>query len=115
MESAGMDKKFLIDGFPRNQDNLDGWNAEMTGHAKVEQVLFFDVPEDIMLSRIMKRSETSGRTDDNEEAAKKRFKIFRDETMPIIRHFDGHGLLLRVNADQGVEEVYKEISEGLTA
>ena len=115
MEHAGMDKKFLIDGFPRNQDNLDGWNTEMTGHAKVEQVLFFDVPEEIMLSRIMKRSETSGRTDDNEEAAKKRFKTFRDETMPIVRHFEGLSLLLRINADQGVEDVYKEVTEGLVA
>lgn len=38
---------FLIDGFPRNKDNLDGWNKEMSGIAKVKQVLFFDCPDEV--------------------------------------------------------------------
>ena len=39
--------KFLIDGFPRNKDNLDGWNKMMTGKVNVMGVLFFDCPEDV--------------------------------------------------------------------
>lgn len=39
--------KFLIDGFPRNKDNLDGWNNMMTGKVNVMGVLFFDCPEDV--------------------------------------------------------------------
>lgn len=33
---------FLIDGFPRNEDNLRGWNHVMDGQANVQFVLFFD-------------------------------------------------------------------------
>ena len=41
MELNGWDKKqFLIDGFPRNQDNLDGWQSVMKDIANVECVLF---------------------------------------------------------------------------
>lgn len=29
MNASGDAKGFLIDGFPRNQDNLQGWNREM--------------------------------------------------------------------------------------
>ena len=39
--------KFLIDGFPRNKNNLDGWNSLMTGKVNVMGVLFFDCPEDV--------------------------------------------------------------------
>jgi len=37
--------KFLIDGFPRNKDNLDGWEREMGDKVNLEFVLFFDCPQ----------------------------------------------------------------------
>ena len=40
-------KKFLIDGFPRNEDNLQGWEREMTEKADVKCVLFFDCPKEV--------------------------------------------------------------------
>ena len=46
MEKAGT-QNFLIDGFPRNKDNLDGWNRIMEGVADVKFVLFFDVSEQV--------------------------------------------------------------------
>ena len=39
--------KFLIDGFPRNQDNLDGWNREMSEKANVQFCLYIDCSEDV--------------------------------------------------------------------
>ena len=40
-----------------------------------------------MEGRILKRSETSGRSDDNIEAIKKRFVTYSNETMPVIDEF----------------------------
>lgn len=34
--------RFLIDGFPRNEDNLQGWKKVMDDNADVKFVLFFD-------------------------------------------------------------------------
>ena len=42
-------KKFLIDGFPRNEDNLQGWNSKMRDNVDVKCVLFFDCPEEVLL------------------------------------------------------------------
>ena len=39
--------KFLIDGFPRNQDNLDGWNRQMASNVNLLFVLFFDCPQEV--------------------------------------------------------------------
>lgn len=64
--------RFLIDGFPRNKDNLDGWNKVMTD-VNVDFILFLDCPESVMESRLLSRGQTSGRTDDNIESIRKRY------------------------------------------
>ncbi|CAI2378834.1 unnamed protein product [Moneuplotes crassus] len=113
MQKKGMSKKFLIDGFPRNEDNLQGWNKVMNKHANVVQVVFFELSEDIMLERIMKRAETSGRADDNKEAAEKRFNTFKNETMKVIKHFEGKKMVHKVDATGGIEDVYENLKDGL--
>lgn len=96
MFSTGMDKKFLVDGFPRSEDNVQGWNEVMGGSVELKAVLWFDADEEVMTDRIMKRSATSGRNDDNIEALKKRFAQFKSEQVPIIESF---GLLVKkINA-----------------
>lgn len=46
MENSSKDR-FLIDGFPRNQDNLEGWNKAMIDVATVIRVLFFNCSEQV--------------------------------------------------------------------
>ena len=48
MAANAQKNKFLIDGFPRNQDNLQGWNKTMDGKADVSFVLFFDCNNEVM-------------------------------------------------------------------
>ena len=53
MENAGWEKKrFVIDGFPRNQDNLDGLNAVLGDIIEVPFILFLDASEEAMIERI---------------------------------------------------------------
>jgi len=85
---------FLIDGFPRNFDNLDGWTRCMTQNgnsddqntdaAAVWGVLSYDCPLSILEERVMQRSKDSGRSDDNLESLRRRFKTFQDETVPVV-------------------------------
>ena len=42
-------KKFLIDGFPRNEDNLAGWEKQMEDKAEIKFVLFFNCPEEVIV------------------------------------------------------------------
>jgi len=75
---------FLVDGFPRNFDNLAGWTREMPEYASVIGSLVYDCPIDVLEQRILGRAETSGRSDDNLESARKRFKTFQEHTMPVV-------------------------------
>jgi len=98
---------FLIDGFPRNSNNVDGWYTVMGGIADVEFVLFFDCSEEVMERRLLERSKESGRVDDNIETIKKRFKSYLDETMPVIQEFQKQGKVVKVNAALPRDEVYQ--------
>ena len=75
---------FLIDGFPRNYDNVKGWVSCMTKQASVLGALVYDCPMEELERRILSRAETSGRSDDNLISARKRFDTFRRETKPVV-------------------------------
>lgn len=47
MKTDAQKYRFLIDGFPRNEDNLQGWNKDMDGKAEVKFVLFFDCSNEV--------------------------------------------------------------------
>ena len=103
MVKAGLEKKFLIDGFPRTADNRDSWAKYLGDKTELAAVLFFDADEAVMTDRILKRSATSGRSDDNAEALKKRFADFRDNQMPIAM---GYGdKVKKIKADSTIEEI----------
>ena len=106
MRASGKDK-FLIDGFPRNKENRDAW--EVTAGYDCDMVLFFDCPEDVMTQRLLGRNE--GRTDDNIETIKKRFKTFTDSSMPVVEYYRGLGKVASVDAVASPEEVYANVKD----
>jgi UMP-CMP kinase len=68
-----------------------------------------EADEETMISRIMERSKTSGRNDDNIEALRKRFATFRNESMPIITKYEGMGKVRRIDGLQPIDEVFAEV------
>ncbi|GKY98315.1 hypothetical protein MPSEU_000789100 [Mayamaea pseudoterrestris] len=80
----GNDILFLVDGFPRNFDNLKGWITVMQDVAVLWSVLVYTCPLNVLEQRILKRGKDSGRADDNLSSVKKRFNTFATETTPVI-------------------------------
>ena len=104
--------RFLIDGFPRNYDNLNGWlESSMDKVCDVEGCIFFDCPQDELEKRLLDRGKTSGRSDDNLDSARKRFVTYQKSTMPIVEYYRDKGMLLAVSGDQGVEAVFKDLDK----
>jgi UMP-CMP kinase len=124
MEEAAAEKGrtllYLVDGFPRNFDNLEGWNRCMRGVSSVWGVLMFKCPLQVLVQRILARAETSGRSDDNLQSAQKRFRTFERETEPVVdtlrkvqelQRRQGSCMPLQVcdiNADQTIERVWSD-------
>lgn len=104
--------RFLIDGFPRNYDNLNGWlESSMDSICDVEGCIFFDCPESELEKRLLDRGKTSGRSDDNLESARKRFKTYQESTMPIIDYYKEKNMLLAVSGDQSMESVFTDLDK----
>ena len=82
-----MKGKYLLDGFPRNEENLKGWNDELKHMVDLKFLLYFDCSEEEMQKRLLIRGKTSGRADDNGQTIKKRFDTFNNETKPVIQFF----------------------------
>ncbi|XP_023699721.1 UMP-CMP kinase-like [Paramormyrops kingsleyae] len=101
--------RFLIDGFPRNQDNLQGWAAVMDGKADVRFVLFFNCSNQVCVERCLERGKSSGRTDDNRESLEKRIQTYLQSTTPIIQLYEQQGKLRTVDASRSVEEVFADV------
>lgn len=100
--------RFLIDGFPRNFDNVQGWEKVVGEEADVLGVLFYDTAEDVMERRLVERGKTSGRTDDNVASIKKRFRTFLDSTMPVVEHYAKQGKVRRICSSAPIEEVFED-------
>ena len=72
-------------------------------------VLFMDADEDTMISRIIERSKTSGRNDDNIDSLKLRFATFRNETMPIVDFYTRLGKCRKINGLRSIDEVFGDL------
>lgn len=104
--------RFLIDGFPRNQDNLDGWRRTMQDEVNVQFMLFLTCDEDICVRRCLERGAAgSGRSDDNEESLRRRMQTYSNDTLPIIQYFERQNLVKRVDAVGTPETVYDKVKE----
>lgn len=66
-----------------------------------------------MEKRLLNRGLTSGRSDDNIESIKKRFKTFVETSMPVVEMFEKQDKVVRVPCDQSVDEVYSVIQKAL--
>ncbi|TMW51967.1 hypothetical protein DOY81_002957 [Sarcophaga bullata] len=104
--------KFLIDGFPRNQDNLDGWERQMADKVDFQFVLFFNCAEDVCVNRCLSRGQSgSGRSDDNMESLKKRIQTYNNDSLPIIKHFEDLGKVKQIDASPSADEVFTKVEQ----
>lgn len=120
---------FLVDGFPRNYDNVEGWMEHMPSYTAVLGSLVYNCPIEVLEARIMSRAETSGRSDDNLDSARRRFQTFHTQTEPVVRALEmteefqakdnssgGSQLhIVNIDATGTVEKVWDETEAAMNA
>ncbi|ESW03325.1 hypothetical protein PHAVU_011G004800 [Phaseolus vulgaris] len=102
---ASDNQKFLIDGFPRSEENRAAF--EQIVGAEPRFVLFFDCPEEEMVKRVLSRNE--GRIDDNIDTMRNRLKVFEALNLPVIDYYSKKGKLYRINAVGTVDEIFEQV------
>jgi UMP-CMP kinase len=110
LNSQGINK-ILLDGFPRNDENLEKWNEIIGDSIELKFVIFLNCSEKTMINRVLKRGETSGRSDDNIETVKKRIKVYNEQTLPVIKYYDSLNMVKKIDANKTQEQVFDSIKK----
>jgi len=101
-------KGYLIDGYPR--EVAQGVQFEET-IKPCALVLYFQVSDETMTTRLMGRGLTSGRADDNIETIRKRLDTFHKHSLPVVDHYASK--CKTISAETDPETVFLEVCKSL--
>lgn len=103
-------KGVIFDGFPRTIAQAEALKAMLNKRNQdVTVMLELDVPEDELMSRLIKRGLESGRTDDNEDTIKKRLKVYHEQTSPLKDWYKNDGKHCYINGLGDLERIFSDI------
>jgi len=100
---------YILDGFPRTLPQVDALDG-LIGVDGLDRVVVFDVDEEELASRMMSR----GRADDTHEAILTRFKVYSEQTQPLLDVYSGRGMTVHVNGMGEMDEITDRIVAVLT-
>lgn len=104
---------FLFDGFPRTAiqaEELD--NLLKQKSTCIDVMLALDVSEDELIKRLLKRGETSGRSDDNnEQVIRARIVEYHKKTAAVADHYKKAHKVVMVKGEGSVDEIFDRLSD----
>jgi adenylate kinase len=134
---------FILDGFPRTVRQAEALDEMLDNmQMPLDKVVSLEVDDDVVIERLGGRmgctkcgelyhavtkvpkreglcDKCNGplivRSDDKPETIKERLEVFRENTRPVIEHYEAKGLLQRVDGSKAPEDVLKQILDPLPA
>ncbi|MBX7452037.1 adenylate kinase [Mycolicibacterium sp. 3033] len=99
---------FILDGYPRSVEQAEALDEMLAKrNLSLDAVVEFKVPEEELVSRLQGR----GRADDTEDVIRNRFKVYREETAPLLDHYQD--TLTTVDAVGELDEVFARALKAL--
>ena len=102
----------IFDGFPRTIPQAEALKQMLAdrGHY-VAAMIELDVPEDELMTRLIKRGQMSGRSDDNEETIRKRLTVYHSQTQPLIEWYKQEGIHHHIDGLGELDRIFNDISK----
>ena len=111
LESNPEVKGFLFDGFPRTPAQAAALDElmELKG-TSINTMLAMEVGENELMTRLLKRGETSGRSDDiNEEVVKARITEYHNKTAAVADYYHQFGKVVTVKGEGSIEAIFNSL------
>lgn len=105
------DQGFIMDGAPRRPQeaqNLDRFLEFLD----LDKRTFF-ILIDISREEAFKRLSARGRSDDSKDAINSRMDYYEKIVRGVVEHYESRRRLIRINGEQSVEDVHKDIMEAI--
>ena len=106
---------FVLDGFPRTVPQAEALDRRLAELGRpLDAVVSLEIDEHELRDRLARRAEEQDRVEDEDsDAIRRRLELFNRETEPLLDHYAGTGLLVRVDGEGEVDEVTERIAEAL--
>ena len=109
-------KGVIFDGFPRTIPQAEALEEMLQQRGtKVSAVIGLDVPEEILIGRLLNRGKESGRSDDNLETITSRLEVYNNQPAPLKAFYAQKGLLHMVQGTGGAEVVFERVRKVIEA
>ena len=103
---------FIFDGYPRTANQTEALEKIVREilNGEISVCLSLIVNDEILVERLLKRGETSGRTDDsNEEIIRARIKEYYTKTAEVAELYKQQGKYVEVNGVGGIDEISEKL------
>ncbi len=135
-------RSWILDGFPRTLPQAEALGSSLASSGSaLSHVVFFGVPNDVLVSRLSGRSTCAScgaiwnaafkppaqegvcdnckgkllqRPDDMPEAVQKRLEVYSSQTEPLLGFYRSLGILTELDANRAPDVVYDNLVKALS-
>lgn len=101
---------FIFDGFPRTVAQATALDEMLnTRQTPISCMISLAVPEEELIQRLVKRGESSGRSDDNEATARKRHTEYLEKTLPVAGFYQAQNKYIEIEGVGTIETIFGKI------
>jgi adenylate kinase len=102
---------FIFDGFPRTVTQAEALDRMLQKRGTpISGMIALEVEDDELRNRIRLRGLTSGRTDDqDEEKINNRIRVYKEETLPVMGHYQNQGKFFSAAGVGGIGEIFDRL------
>ena len=104
----------ILDGFPRTVAQAEALETLMSSNGtEITVLLDLNVEKDELIGRLLKRGETSGRSDDNLETITKRLEVYETKTAPVSNFYKNLNKYAAINGMGSIDDIFGRIEKVL--
>lgn len=106
-------KGFLFDGFPRTSAQAEALDKLLQlKETSIAVMLALEVGEEELVKRLLKRGETSGRSDDtNEQVIRARIVEYRTKTEAVADYYRQFDKVVKVKGEGTIDEIFLSLCD----
>ncbi len=105
-------KGFLFDGFPRTAAQAEALDKLLDlKKSSIAVMLALEVGEEELVKRLMKRGETSGRSDDtNESVIRARITEYHNKTTAVADYYKQFDKVTMIKGEGSIDDIFNSLS-----
>lgn len=117
LENNPQAKGFLFDGFPRTTAQAEALDKLLAQkNTEIAVVLALQVGKEELVSRLLNRGKTSGRSDDTNEAIiRSRIDEYEKKTAVVAEYYDKFGKVVRIKGEGSIDEIFEALCSEIDA